>query len=120
MSRSTAINPQNCAALDAAAARPVQALLTTGPVMDAVELGAIPANVTVEAWVPQAEALSYTTAVVCHGGLGTLSGGLAMEAPIVVASLFADQPVNARRMGTRMGLDGDCRCNMSKPERPLD
>ncbi len=48
--------------------------------MDAGELGATPANVTVEAWVRQAEALRYTTALVCHGGSGTMLGGLAVGA----------------------------------------
>lgn len=84
------------AALDAVAGLPVTALLTTGPAVDAGALGAIPGNVTVEAWVPQGDVLPYATALVCHGGSGTVLGGLAAGVPMVVAPRFADQPQNAR------------------------
>lgn len=86
------------ASLAAVAAMPVRALLTTGPGIEAETLGAIPANVTVEAWVPQADVLPHATALVCHGGSGTILGGLAAGVPMVVAPLFADQPENARQI----------------------
>jgi UDP:flavonoid glycosyltransferase YjiC (YdhE family) len=34
--------------------------------------------------------------MVCHGGSGTVVGGLAAGLPMVVVPLFADQPDNAR------------------------
>ena len=83
-------------ALEAVSTLPVRALLTTGPVMTIDALGAIPSNVTVEAFVPQAEVLPHANGVVCHGGSGTLLGGLAAGLPMVVVPLFADQPFNAR------------------------
>ncbi len=83
------------AVLEALATLPVRALLTTGPVMPHEELGTIPPNVTVEAFVPQAEVLPLADAVVCHGGSGTLLGALACGLPLVVVPLFADQPHNA-------------------------
>jgi MGT family glycosyltransferase len=83
-------------ALAAVAHLPVQALLTLGPVMPRAELGAIPANVTVETYVPQAEVLPKASAVLCHGGAGTVLGTLAAGVPLVVAPMFADQPANAR------------------------
>lgn len=86
------------AALDAVADMNVRVLLTTGPGLDAGGLGAVPANVTVEAWVPQAAALPHVAAMVCHGGSGTLLGGLAAGVPMVIAPLNADQPHNARRV----------------------
>jgi MGT family glycosyltransferase len=86
------------AALAAVAALPVHALLTTGPGIEAGRLDTIPANVTVEAWVPQADVLPHATALLCHGGSGTILGGLAAGVPMVVAPLFADQPDNARRI----------------------
>jgi UDP:flavonoid glycosyltransferase YjiC (YdhE family) len=36
--------------------------------------------------------------MVCHGGFGTLRGGLAAGVPMAVLPLFADQPYNAARV----------------------
>ena len=83
-------------ALDAVADLPVRALLTTGRGLEAGALGAIPANVHVEAWVPQRDVLPRVAALVCHGGSGTLLGGLAAGLPMVVVPLGADQPHNGR------------------------
>jgi len=82
--------------LEALGTLPVSALLTTGPVMTAEALGTVPDNVTVKDFVPQAEVFPHAAAVVCHGGSGTLLGGLAVGLPMVVVPLFADQPYNAR------------------------
>ena len=73
--------------------------LTTGPVMPREELGAIPDNVRVERFAPQVEIMPLTSAVVCHGGSGTLLSTLAAGCPVVVIPLFADQPANARAAG---------------------
>jgi UDP:flavonoid glycosyltransferase YjiC (YdhE family) len=81
--------------LEALSTLPVRALLTTGPIMPHEELGIIPSNVAVEAFVPQAEVLPHAHAVVCHGGSGSLIGALAQGLPTVVVPLFADQPHNA-------------------------
>lgn len=83
-------------ALAAVADLPIHALLTTGPVMPIADLGPIPANVRVEAFVPQSEVLPRSNAVLCHGGSGTVLGALAAGVPMVVTPLFADQPANAR------------------------
>jgi len=82
--------------LEAIGTLPVTALLTTGPVMTMEALGTIPDNVTVKDFVPQAEVFPHAAAVVCHGGSGTLLGGLALGLPVIVVPLFADQPYNAR------------------------
>jgi UDP:flavonoid glycosyltransferase YjiC (YdhE family) len=84
------------AVLDAVADLPVRVLLTVGRAVDPAELGDIPANVHVEAWVPQSDVLACAAAVVCHGGSGTTFGTLAAGVPLVVVPLFADQPGNAR------------------------
>ncbi|MGI9569094.1 MAG: glycosyltransferase [Desulfobulbia bacterium] len=85
-------------ALSAIEGLPIRALLTTGPGMEVSSLGAIPGNVTVEAWVPQGEVWPHANALVCHGGSGTVLGGLAAGMPMVVIPLFADQPDNAQRI----------------------
>jgi UDP:flavonoid glycosyltransferase YjiC (YdhE family) len=86
------------AALEAVADAPVRALLTTGPKMEAANLGPVPSNVAVEQFVLQAEIFPYASAVVCHGGSGTLLGAAAAALPMVVIPLFADQPENARNL----------------------
>lgn len=86
------------AALDAVSNIPVQALLTTGPDFKVEALSNVPANVTVRTWVPQAEVLAHASAVICHGGSGTMVGSLGAGVPMVVAPFGADQPHNARRV----------------------
>ena len=94
-------------ALDALEELPVRALLTTGRALEPGALGAIPANVHVEAWVPQRDVLPRAAALVCHGGSGTLLGGLAAGLPMVIAGVGADQPHNGRlvaRAGAGLAL----------------
>jgi UDP:flavonoid glycosyltransferase YjiC (YdhE family) len=66
-----------------------------GRATDIRALGDIPANVHVEAWVPQSDALAAAM-VLCHGGSGTTFGTLAAGLPLVIMPMFADQPANAR------------------------
>jgi len=83
-------------ALDAVADLRVRALLTTGRGFDVGVLGEIPANVHVSEWIPQRDVLPHTAVLVCHGGSGTLLGGLAAGLPVVVVPVGADQPHNGR------------------------
>jgi UDP:flavonoid glycosyltransferase YjiC (YdhE family) len=69
----------------------LDAVATIGPHVDPAELGAVPANVRVERFVPQADLLGRTSAVVSHGGAGTVLGAAAHGQPQVVVPLFADQ-----------------------------
>ena len=82
--------------LDAVADLPVRALLTTGRGLEPGALGAIPDNVHVEEWIPQRDILPRVAALVCHGGSGTLLGGLAAGLPVVIVPMGADQPHNGR------------------------
>ncbi|NMO92292.1 glycosyltransferase [Actinomycetospora sp. TBRC 11914] len=86
-------------ALEAVADLPARVLLTTG---EGVEDGAVVPSgphVHVARWVPQADVLAQADVVVCHGGSGTTLGALAAGVPLVITPLFADQPMNARRVG---------------------
>lgn len=85
-------------ALDAVAELPVRAVLTTGPGIEAGALGEVPSNVHVAAWIPQREVLAHASAVVCHGGSGTVRGALAAGLPLVVVPFGADQPYNGQRV----------------------
>ena len=73
---------------------PVRALLTVGRKFDLNLLGTVPANVHVEAWVDQHDVFVHASAMLCHGGSGTVFGALSAGVPMVVVPLFADQFVN--------------------------
>ena len=90
------------AAIDALAGLPVRLLVTIGRDRDPAELGLVPANVRVERWVAQADLMPHVAAMVCHGGSGTVTMGLAAGVPMAVVPLFADQPWNASA-STRWG-----------------
>lgn len=85
-------------ALKVAQSLSVRALLTVGHRFDLSDLGPVPANVHVEAWVDQADVLHRADSVVCHGGSGTVFGAMAAGVPVVVTPLFADQFENGRRI----------------------
>jgi MGT family glycosyltransferase len=93
------------AALDALAELPVRVLVTIGNTRDPAELGALPASVRVERWIAQAEVMPHAAAMVGHGGAGTTLTALAAGVPSVFIPLFADQPLNARRVAAlRAGI----------------
>ena len=76
---------------------PVRGLVTTGPAVDPAAIRA-PANVSVRRWVRHADVLPYCSAVLTHGGHGTVMKALAAGVPLVVAPLGRDQPDNAARV----------------------
>jgi UDP:flavonoid glycosyltransferase YjiC (YdhE family) len=97
------------AAIDALAGLPARLLVTVGRDRDPAALGPLPANVRVERWVAQADLMPHVAAMVCHGGSGTVTMGLAGGVPMAVVPLFADQPWNAERvdaLGAGIALDG--------------
>ena len=69
----------------------VDAVATIGPHVDPAAFGAVPANVRVERFVPQADLLARAGAVVSHGGAGGVLGAASNGRPQVVVPLFADQ-----------------------------
>ncbi|HEX8001205.1 MAG TPA: glycosyltransferase [Mycobacteriales bacterium] len=78
-----------------AAATGADVLVTTGHDGDPAALGDLPATVTVERFVPQADVLPRCAAVVSHAGSGTLFGALAHGLPSVLLPQAADQFTNA-------------------------
>jgi UDP:flavonoid glycosyltransferase YjiC (YdhE family) len=96
-------------AIDAFSALPARVLVTIGRDRDPAELGPVPENVEVEGWVPQRDVMPHAAAMVCHGGSGTLTMGLAAGVPMAVVPLFADQSWNAERVeaiGAGIVLEG--------------
>ncbi len=84
--------------VEALASLPVRLLVTVGDGGDPAAWDALPPNVRVERWVPQQDVLANAAAMVCHGGTGTVLGGLTVGVPMVVVPQFADQPDNAERV----------------------
>jgi UDP:flavonoid glycosyltransferase YjiC (YdhE family) len=87
---------------------PVEVVATTGADLDPAELGAQPANVRLERWLPQQELLPAASLVVSHGGSGTVLAAAAHGLPQLVVAMGADQLHNAARvvaLGIGQALD---------------
>jgi MGT family glycosyltransferase len=84
-------------AADALGQMPVRGLVTTGPAIDPAVISA-PDNVTVTRWARHADVLPHCSAVITHGGHGTVLKALIAGVPLVVVPLGRDQPDNAARV----------------------
>jgi MGT family glycosyltransferase len=84
-------------AADALGQLPVRGLVTTGPAVDPALIAA-PPNVTVAQWARHADILPHCSAVITHGGHGTVMKALIAGIPQVVVPLGRDQPDNAARV----------------------
>jgi len=98
-------------AADALGQLPVRGLVTTGPAVDPAVISA-PDNVTVTRWVRHADVLPYCSAVITHGGHGTVMKALIAGVPLVVVPMGRDQPGNAARV-IRVGAGLRVRKNAS-------
>jgi UDP:flavonoid glycosyltransferase YjiC (YdhE family) len=76
---------------------PIKVIVTVGSEIDPRELGPMPGNVHVERYIPQSVVLPHCSAVVSHGGSGSVLGALAHGRPMVLLPMGADQPLNAAR-----------------------
>jgi UDP:flavonoid glycosyltransferase YjiC (YdhE family) len=76
---------------------PVEVVATVGDGIDPAELGPLLPNVRVDGFVPQAEILPRSSAIVSHAGSGSVLGALAHGLPQVLIPMGADQPLNAAR-----------------------
>jgi UDP:flavonoid glycosyltransferase YjiC (YdhE family) len=87
---------------------PVEVVATVGSELDPAVLGPQPDTIRVERYVPQHSILPRASAVVCHGGSGSVLGALAHGVPLVLLPMGADQPQNADRcaaLGVGIVLD---------------
>ncbi|MEV4600101.1 glycosyltransferase [Amycolatopsis sp. NPDC049253] len=82
-------------AITALAALEADVLVATGPSVEVSSLGEVPANVRLEAWVPQSELMPHVDLVVHHGGSGTTLGAFTAGVPQLVLPQGADQFSNA-------------------------
>lgn len=75
---------------------------------DPATLGAVPANVRVERYIPMSLVLPGSKAVIHHAGSGTTLAALVAGCPMTVVPIAADQPENAdqvARAGVGIVLD---------------
>ncbi|WP_372337616.1 macrolide-inactivating glycosyltransferase [Streptomyces sp. MK5] len=70
-------------------------VLQIGKQVDPAELGAVPANVEVRAWVPQLAILRKADLFVTHAGAGGSQEGLATVTPMIAVPQAVDQFGNA-------------------------
>jgi MGT family glycosyltransferase len=84
-------------AADALGQAQVRGLVTTGPAVDPAVISA-PPDVTVTRWVRHADVLPHCSAVITHGGHGTVMKALIAGVPLIVVPLGRDQPDNAGRV----------------------
>jgi MGT family glycosyltransferase len=81
---------------DGLAGEDLNLVMTTGANQDPAELGPVPKNARVERFLPQLGLLPVSSAVICHGGSGTLRAAAWFGLPMVLIPISADQPANAR------------------------
>jgi hypothetical protein len=86
--------------VDALGALPVRGVVTTGHAIDPEELPSHP-QVQVLRSAPHRAVLEHASAVVMHGGHGTVIKALAADAPLLVLPMGRDQLDNATRVTER-------------------
>lgn len=89
--------------ITSAADRPWHVVLATGDQVDPADLGPIPDNVEVRAWVPQLAVLGQARAFVTHAGMGSAMEGIHQQVPLIALPQMAEQQANADRIA-ELGL----------------
>ncbi len=95
--------------------QPANIVVTIGPDRDPAEMGALPANVHVEPYLPQSLLFPSCDVVVCHGGSGTTLAALACGVPMLVLPQEANQFWNADRTAT-LGIGEVVRADQLTPD----
>jgi MGT family glycosyltransferase len=88
---------QRC--VDAVAALPVRAVVTTGPSIDPASVRA-GANTQVVRYVPHTQVLPSASLVITHAGVGTTMSALAHGVPLLCTPMGRDQFFNAEQVQT--------------------
>ncbi len=76
----------------------VQVVMSIGSNVAAASLGPPPANVSVEAYVPQLDVLQRASAFVSHGGMNSVSESLYCGVPLLVIPQMGEQETVGRRV----------------------
>ena len=89
--------------IEAAEGEDYDLLVALGHEVEPAAVGSVPPNVRVESYVPFAKVLPRCSAVITHGGFGTVGATLMAGLPMVVLPLGADQFVTATQV-ERLGI----------------
>ena len=89
-------------AADALGQAQMRGLVTTGPAVDPAVISA-PRQCHGHRWTRYADVLPHCSAVITHGGHGTVMKALIADVPLILAPLGRYQPDNAARGGTCRG-----------------
>jgi UDP:flavonoid glycosyltransferase YjiC (YdhE family) len=76
----------------------IDVLITIGFGKDPATIGPLASNAHVENYVPQSLLLPHCSAVICHGGPGTILNSLAQGLPLLILPQGADQYVMGDRV----------------------
>jgi UDP:flavonoid glycosyltransferase YjiC (YdhE family) len=82
---------------DALADQPFDVVIALGNGVPREALGQVAGNIRVGGFLPQARILERASAVVNHGGYGTVSAALGAGLPLFLLPMGADQPYNTER-----------------------
>jgi hypothetical protein len=82
---------------DALADQPFDVVIALGHGIPRDALGEVAANIRVGGFLPQSRILERASAVVNHGGYGTVSAALGAGLPLFLLPMGADQPYNTER-----------------------
>lgn len=86
--------------IEALGTLPVNGLVTVGPSVDPTQFNQ-PANVAVVASAPHSQVLPQASAMITHGGHGSVLRGLMAGVPMLVLPAVRDQNDNAARVAVR-------------------
>ena len=84
--------------LEALREEPLNVIVTVGSRNDPADLGAQPANVHVERYIPQSQLLPYCDVLISHAGSGATLGALNAGIPLLAIPQGADQFMNSDRI----------------------
>ncbi len=84
------------AVLDALSGEDVNVLASVGPNQDPAVIGSVPDNAHVERWLPHRSLIPKCSAVICHGGAGTMLKSLRAGVPLLLLPQGADMFRTAR------------------------
>jgi MGT family glycosyltransferase len=107
------------ACVEAVASADYTLLLAIGFKVDPAKLGPVPSNCVVRRSVPQLAVLRRATLFITHGGMNSISEGLALGVPLLVFPRQAEQAITARRV-VELGAGRMIRSREVTPKRIRD
>ncbi len=95
--------------IEAFAGRDEYVILSTGNGVSPASFGAVPANISISAWVPQRAVLKRAALFVTHGGMSSVHDGLYFGVPLLLRPQQGEQAITALRvaeLGAGLILEG--------------